>query len=419
MARPPVATTERRITHQIKVGNVAVGGGAPITVQSMTVTKTADVEGTLAQVYALAAAGADIVRCTCNEQAAAEGLARIVPRSPVPIVADVHFHHEMALAALDAGVHGLRLNPGNLRKPEEIKQIAAEARDRGVPIRIGVNAGSLHPDLYKRYGGATPEAHVESARMELAYFEEVDFRDVKISVKASNVPLMIEAYRLAADTFDHPLHLGVTEAGPPPAGLLKATAGIATLLAEGIGDTIRYSLTADPVEEARAGRQLLEALGLRERKGVDLIACPSCGRAEIDVIGVAKRAQALLEERNLPLQIAIMGCVVNGPGEAREADLGIAAGRKRGHLFIKGQIVRVVPEDEMVEALVAEAEKLAAEGIEARLAAADAGAAAEAEADRRALVESKGDDVNASEARVELIRKTIEHEHEVHPTSGS
>jgi len=405
------------LTRQIKVGSVAVGGGAPVSVQSMTITKTADVEGTLAQVYALAAAGADIVRCTCNEQAAAEGLARIVPRSPVPIVADVHFHHEMALAALDAGVHGLRLNPGNLRKPEEIKQIAAEARDRGVPIRIGVNAGSLHPELYKRFGGATPEALVESARMELAYFEEVDFHDVKISVKASNVPLMIEAYRLAADTFDHPLHLGVTEAGPPPAGLLKATAGIATLLAEGIGDTIRYSLTADPVEEARAGRQLLEALGLRERKGVDLIACPSCGRAEIDVIGVAKKAQALLEERDLPLQIAIMGCVVNGPGEAREADLGIAAGRKRGHLFIKGKIIRVVPEEEMVEALVAEAEKLVAEGIEARLAAADAGAEAEAEADRRALLEAKGDDVNASEARVELIRKTIEHEREAHPAT--
>ena len=257
-----------------------------------------------------------------------------------------------------------------------------------------MNAGSLHPELYKRFGGATPEALVESARMELAYFEEVDFHDVKISVKASNVPLMIESYRLASETFDHPLHLGVTEAGPPPAGLLKATAGIATLLSEGIGDTIRYSLTADPVEEARAGRQLLEALGLRERKGLDLIACPSCGRAEIDVIGVAKAAQAALENLNLPIQVAVMGCVVNGPGEAREADLGIAAGRKRGHLFIKGQIVRVVPEDQMVEALVEEAERLVAEGIEARLAAADSGAAAEAEADRAALVAEQGDDVN-------------------------
>ncbi len=382
-----------------------VGGGSPVTVQSMTTTKTADVDATLTQIYALAAAGADLVRCTCNEEEAAEGLAWIVPRSPVPIIADIHFHVEMALAALEAGVQGLRLNPGNLRKPHEIKLVAAEAKDRGVPIRIGVNAGSLHPDLYKKFGGATPEALVESARMELAYFAEVDFEDVKISVKASSVPLMIESYRLASETFDHPLHLGVTEAGPPPAGLLKGTAGIATLLAEGIGDTIRYSLTADPVEEARAGRQLLEALGLRERKGLDLIACPSCGRSEIDVIAVAKAAQEALEDRNLPIQVAVMGCVVNGPGEAREADIGIAAGRKRGHLFIKGKIVRVVPEDEMVEALVAEAERLVAEGVEARLAAADAGAEAEAEADRRDLLDAKGADANASESKVELIRK--------------
>jgi (E)-4-hydroxy-3-methylbut-2-enyl-diphosphate synthase len=407
----PVST--RRVTRQIRVGSVAVGGDAPISVQSMTTTKTADVEGTLAQIYALAAAGADIVRCTCNEQEAAEGLAHIVPRSPVPIIADIHFHHEMALGALAAGVQGLRLNPGNLRKEAEIKQVAAEAKDRGVPIRIGVNAGSLHPDLYKRYGGATPEALVESARMELAYFEEVGFNDVKISVKASSVALMIEAYRLASETFDHPLHLGVTEAGPPPAGLIKGTAGIATLLAEGIGDTIRYSLTADPVEEARAGRQLLEALGLRERKGLDLIACPSCGRAEIDVIGVARAAQEALESRNLPIQVAVMGCVVNGPGEAREADLGIAAGRKRGHLFIKGKIIRVVPEDEMVAALVEEAEKLVAEGIEARMAAADVGAEAEAEADRRALIENRGDDANHSAAKVEIIRKKI-HEDQAH-----
>jgi (E)-4-hydroxy-3-methylbut-2-enyl-diphosphate synthase len=407
MSRAARVGTERRRTRQIHVGTVAVGGDAPISVQSMTTTKTADVEGTLAQVYALAQAGADIVRCTCNEQEAAEALAHIVPRSPVPIVADIHFHHEMALGALEAGVQGLRLNPGNLRKEAEIKQVAAEAKDRGVPIRIGVNAGSLHPDLYKRFGGATPEALVESARMELAYFDEVGFSDVKISVKASSVALMIDAYRLASETFDHPLHLGVTEAGPPPAGLIKGTAGIATLLAEGIGDTIRYSLTADPVEEARAGRQLLEAMGLRERKGLDLIACPSCGRAEIDVIGVARAAQEALESRNLPIQVAVMGCVVNGPGEAREADLGIAAGRKRGHLFIKGKIIRVVPEDDMVAALVEEAEKLVAEGIEARLAAADAGAEAEAEADRRALFDARGDDANHSAAKVEIIRKTI------------
>ncbi|HUA95727.1 MAG TPA: flavodoxin-dependent (E)-4-hydroxy-3-methylbut-2-enyl-diphosphate synthase [Acidimicrobiales bacterium] len=395
----------RRATRQIRLGEVAVGGGAPVSVQSMTTTRTADVEGTLAQVYALAAAGADIVRCTCNEEPAAEGLAQIVPRSPVPIVADIHFHHEMAYAALEAGVQGLRLNPGNLRKESEIKQIAAEAGDRGVPIRIGVNAGSLHPDIYKKHGGATPEALVESARIELGYFEDVGFEDVKISVKASSVPLMIAAYRLAADTFDHPLHLGVTEAGPPPAGLLKGTAGIGTLLAEGIGDTIRYSLTADPVEEARAGRRLLETFGLRERKGLDLIACPSCGRAQVDVIAVAKAAEAALEDRNLPVQVAVMGCVVNGPGEARSADLGIAAGRHKGHLFIQGKIVRVVPEEAMVDELVAEAEKLVAEGVAARLAAADAGAEAEAEADRRALLDEKGADPNASEAKIDRIRR--------------
>ncbi len=399
--------TPRRKTRQIRVGSVLVGGDAPISVQSMTITKTADAEATLQQIYALAGAGADIVRCTCNEPEAAEGLARIVPRSPVPIVADIHFHYEMALAALEAGVHCLRLNPGNLRKPEEIKLVASECKDRGVPIRIGVNAGSLDKRLYEKYGGATPEAMVESAQIELAYFEEVDFHDVKISVKASNVPLMIESYRALSEVTDHPLHLGVTEAGPPPAGLVKATAGMATLLAEGIGDTIRYSLTADPVEEARAGRQLLEAMGLRERKGVDLIACPSCGRAEVDVIAIAKEAQAALEAKQLPIQVAIMGCVVNGPGEAREADLGIAAGRHRGHLFIKGQIVRVVPEDEMVEAVVAEAERLVAEGVEARLAAADRNAAAEAEADRRALLEQKGSDANQSEAKVDLIRKRL------------
>jgi len=303
-------------------------------------------------------------------------------------------------------VQGLRLNPGNLRKENEIKQIAAEAKDRGVPIRIGVNAGSLHPDLYKRYGGATPEALVESARMELAYFEEVGFDDVKISVKASSVALMIAAYRLAAETFDHPLHLGVTEAGPPPAGLLKGTAGIGTLLAEGIGDTIRYSLTADPVEEARAGRQLLEALGLRERKGLDLIACPSCGRAQVDVIAVAKAAQAALEDRHLPIQVAVMGCVVNGPGEARSADIGIAAGKHKGHLFIKGKIVGVVKEEDMVDALVAEAEKLVAEGVEARLAAADPTAEAEAEADRRELLEDGGDDPNATAVKINRIRES-------------
>jgi (E)-4-hydroxy-3-methylbut-2-enyl-diphosphate synthase len=408
MQAPDQVAAPRRKTRQIRVGNVLVGGDAPISVQSMTITKTADVEGTLQQVYALASAGADIVRCTCNEAEAAEGLAQIVPRSPVPIIADIHHQYRMALAALEAGVHGLRLNPGNIRNPEHIKAVAVEAKDRGVSIRIGVNAGSLDQRLYDKYGGATPEAMLESAQLELAYFEEVGFEDVKISVKASNVALMIQAYRLLAEHTDHPLHLGVTEAGPPPAGLIKATAGIATLLAEGIGDTIRYSLTADPVEEARAGRQLLEAMGLRERKTVDLIACPSCGRAEIDVIDVAQRAMAAFGERQIPLQVAVMGCVVNGPGEARDADLGIAAGRKKGHLFVKGQNIAVVPEDEMVEALVEWADFIMEHGVDAALSKADLKAAKEAaDADRAALLGEQGADVNRSAERVELIRKTV------------
>ena len=392
------------------MGDVPVGDGAPVSVQSMTITKTADVDGTLAQIYALAAAGADIVRCTCNDAEAAEGLARIVPRSPVPIVADIHHQYKMALAALEAGVACLRLNPGNIRRPEHIKTVAMEAKDRGVPIRIGVNGGSLDPKLYERYGGkVTPEAMVESAQMEMAYFDEVGFEDIKISVKASNVPLMIEAYRQLADVTDHPLHLGVTEAGPLPGGYIKATAGIATLLAEGIGDTIRYSLTADPVEEVRAGRQLLEAMGLRERKGVDLIACPSCGRAEVDVIGVAERAQKAFGERQIPLQVAVMGCVVNGPGEARDADLGIAAGNKRGHLFVKGENVAVVPEDEMVDTLVEWADYIVEHGTDAALDRArntKAEAKKAAAEDRARNLGERGDDANDSEAVVELIRKT-------------
>src|SRR6266540_5284255 len=379
----------RRKSRRLMVGSVAVGDGAPVSLQSMTTTKTADVEGTLQQIYDLAMAGCDIVRCTCNEPEAAEGLAQIVPRSPVPIVADIHHQHRMALAALEAGVHCLRLNPGNIRKPEHIKLVAQEAKARGVPIRIGVNGGSLDPSLYAKYGDkVTPEAMVESAERELAYFAEVGFEDVKISVKASSVPLMIEAYRQLSDAVDHPLHLGVTEAGPLPGGLLKATAGIATLLAEGIGDTIRYSLTADPIEEAKAGRVLLESLGLRERKNVDLISCPSCGRAEIDVIEVAQQAQAAFGDREIPLQVAVMGCVVNGPGEAKDADLGIAAGRNKGHLFVRGQNVAVVAEDEMVDALVEWAEVIHEHGVEAALERAKATRSAArqaAETDRRAL----------------------------------
>ena len=399
---------ERRRTRQIHVGKVAVGGDAAISVQSMTTTKTADVEGTLQQIYALAAAGCDIVRCTCNEQEAAEGLAQIVPRSPIPVIADIHHQYKMALAAMEAGVHGLRLNPGNIRRPEHIKAVAAEAKARDLPIRIGVNGGSLDPALYEKYGGIRPEAMVESALQEIAYFEDVDFHDYKISVKASNVPLMVEAYRQLSAATDAPLHLGVNEAGPPPADLVKATAGIATPLMEGIGDTIRYTLTADPVEEARAGRQLLEALGLRERKNVDLIACPSCGRAEIDVIDVANRAMQAFGDRKLPLQVAVMGCVVNGPGEAREADLGIAAGNKRGHLFVRGRNVAVVPESEMVDALVDWAEFIHEHGIDAALARVDTTIAErEAAKDRDRLLDDKGLDANHATEKIVEIRKTV------------
>src|SRR3954449_3263075 len=398
---------ERRRTRQIAVGPVLVGGDAPITVQSMTITKTADVESTLQQIYALAAAGCDIVRCTCNETEAAEGLAQIVPRSPIPIIADIHHQYKMALAAMEAGVHGLRLNPGNIRRPEHIKAVATECRDRNVPIRIGVNGGSLDPELYEEFGGIRPEAMVASALREIAYFDEVGFDLYKISVKASNVPLMVEAYRQLSEVTDAPLHLGVTEAGPPPAGLVKATAGLATLLLEGVGGTIRYSLTADPVEEARAGRQLLEALGLRERKNVDLIACPSCGRAEVDVIDVAKRAMAAFGERELPLQVAVMGCVVNGPGEAREADLGIAAGNKRGHLFVKGRNIAVVPEADMVDALVEWAEFIHVHGTDAAIARVDTALAErEAAKDRAKLMNDKGDDVNNAAERIVEIRRT-------------
>ncbi len=400
-------TFGRRKTRQIMVGNVPVGGGTPITVQSMTTTKTADVDGTLAQVYALAGSGADIVRITCNDVDAAQGLAEIVPRSPVPIVADIHFQYRLALAALEAGVQALRLNPGNIRKPDQIKAVATAAKERGVPIRVGVNGGSLDKDLLEKYGSAVPEALVESAQKEIRYLEEVDFTDIKISVKHSHVPSMIDSYRLLADTVDYPLHLGVTEAGPPPGGLIKSVAGIATLLQEGIGDTIRFSLTADPVEEAKAGRQLLEYLGLRERTSLDLIACPSCGRAEVDVVAVTAEAQERLEAEGLAIQVAVMGCVVNGPGEAREADIGIAAGKKRGHLFIKGQVVRVVPESEMVDALVDEARKLDEEGVEARLAAAEANAEEIAAATREQLIEIRGD-ANNTVARRAAVAEIAE-----------
>ena len=381
----------RRETRQIKLGKVGVGSDFPISVQSMTTTKTKDVESTLSQIYELASNGADIVRVTCNEVDAATGLVEITQRSPVPVVADVHFQYKLALAAIDAGVNGLRLNPGNIRKEQQIKEVAKEALSASIPIRIGVNGGSLDKDLLEKYGDATPEALVESALKELKYLEDVNFYDIKISVKHSNVQLMIESYRLLAEKVDYPLHLGVTEAGPLPGGLIKSTAGIGTLLSEGIGDTIRYSLTTDPVEEAKSGRALLEYLGLRERNSLDLIACPSCGRAEVDVIKVAEQAQDVLDNENIPLQVAVMGCVVNGPGEARSADLGIAAGKNKGHLFIKGEVVRVVNENEMVDALLSEARLIVEQGIDARLAAADENAADIARKDANDLINSQGD----------------------------
>ena len=393
----------RRKTRQIQIGKVGIGSDFPISVQSMTTTKTKDVESTLSQIYELASNGADIVRVTCNEIDAATGLVEITQRSPVPIVADVHFQYKLALAAIDAGVNGLRLNPGNIRKEQQIKEVAKEALSANIPIRIGVNGGSLDKDLLEKYGDATPEALVESALKELKYLEDVGFFDIKISVKHSNVPLMIESYRLLAEKVDYPLHLGVTEAGPLPGGLIKSTAGIGTLLSEGIGDTIRYSLTTDPVEEAKSGRALLEYLGLRERNSLDLIACPSCGRAEVDVIKVAEEAQDALNNENIPLQVAVMGCVVNGPGEARSADLGIAAGKNKGHLFIKGEVVRVVNEKEMVDALLSEAKLIIEQGIDARLAAADKNAAEIARKDANDLINSQGDINNFLERKKSVV----------------
>ena len=395
--------SNRRKTRQIQIGKVGIGSDFPISVQSMTTTKTKDVESTLSQIYELATNGADIVRVTCNEVDAATGLVEITQRSPVPIVADVHFQYKLALAAIDAGVNGLRLNPGNIRKEQQIKEVAKEALSANIPIRIGVNGGSLDKDLLEKYGDATPEALVESALKELKYLEDVDFHDIKISVKHSNVPLMIESYRLLAEKVDYPLHLGVTEAGPLPGGLIKSTAGIGTLLSEGIGDTIRYSLTTDPVEEAKSGRALLEYLGLRERNSLDLIACPSCGRSEVDVIKVAEEAQDALNNENIPLQVAVMGCVVNGPGEARSADLGIAAGKNKGHLFIKGEVVRVVNEKEMVDALLSEAKLIVEQGIDARLAAADKNAAEIARKDANDLINSQGDINNFLERKKSVV----------------
>jgi (E)-4-hydroxy-3-methylbut-2-enyl-diphosphate synthase len=357
---------ERRKTRQIAIGDVTIGGDAPVRVQSMTTTKTADINATLQQIASLVATGVDIVRVAVPHWDDAEALVAIAAKSTVPVVADIHFQWKYAMAALEAGIQGLRINPGNIKYHDKVRLIAREAKARGVPIRIGVNAGSLEKELLARYGAPTPEALVESALHEARILEDEDFFDIKISVKHSNPRVMIEAYRQLAEACDYPLHLGVTEAGPMPMGGIKSAVGIGALLAEGIGDTIRVSLTDDPVDEVKVGTQILQALGLR-RRGLDLVACPSCGRAEVDVLGLTKQVHEALEREGLkvPIRVAVMGCVVNGPGEAREADLGIAAGKGQGFLVVKGQVIDKIPEDRFVERLIEEARRIAGERTDA------------------------------------------------------
>jgi (E)-4-hydroxy-3-methylbut-2-enyl-diphosphate synthase len=352
----------RRKTRRIKVGWVEVGGDAPVRVQSMTTTKTADVNATLQQMASLVAAGVEIVRVAVPHWEDAKALREIAAHATVPVIADIHFQWKYAMAALEGGIHGLRINPGNIKYQDKVRLIAREAKARGVPIRIGVNAGSLEKDLLAKHGAPTAEALVESALNEVRILEDEDFLDIKISVKHSSARTMIQAYRMLAEKCDYPLHLGVTEAGPMPMGGVKSAVGIGTLLAEGIGDTIRVSLTDDPVEEVKVGNWILQSLGLR-RRGLDLVACPSCGRAEVDVLGLTKQVNEALEREGLkaPIRVAVMGCVVNGPGEAREADLGIAAGKGQGFLVVKGEVKAKVPEDRFVEVLLAEARKMAAE----------------------------------------------------------
>jgi (E)-4-hydroxy-3-methylbut-2-enyl-diphosphate synthase len=353
---------ERRRSRQVRVGWVEVGGDAPVRVQSMTTTKTSDVNATLQQMAALVAAGCEIVRVAVPHREDAEALRQIAEHATIPVVADIHFQWRYAMMALEAGIHGLRINPGNIKYQDKVRLIAREARARGVPIRIGVNAGSLERPLLEKHGRPSAEALVESALNEARILEDEDFTDIKISVKHSNPAEMIEAYRLLARRCAYPLHLGVTEAGPMPSGGIKSAVGIGTLLAEGIGDTIRVSLTDDPVEEVKVGNWILGSLGLKKR-GLDLVACPSCGRAEVDVLGLTKQVNEALEREGItaPIRVAVMGCVVNGPGEAREADLGIAAGKGYGQLIVRGQVqANRIPEDEFVDALVAEARKLAA-----------------------------------------------------------
>jgi (E)-4-hydroxy-3-methylbut-2-enyl-diphosphate synthase len=356
----------RRKTKPLPIGNVVVGGGAPIAVQSMTNTKTADVAATLRQVYALTELGCEIVRVAVPDGAAAAALPELVAHSPVPLIADIHFDHRLALAALRAGIAGLRLNPGNIRDPEKIREVVREAKGRETPIRVGVNAGSL-PPLPALAEGETPpstaQRMVEAARWEIGILEELGFDLIKVSLKAFDVPTMVEAYRLLAPKVPYPFHLGVTEAGTPRSGAVRSAIGIGILLAEGIGDTIRVSLAADPTEEIPVCWEILNTLNLR-RRGPTVIACPTCGRIEIDLIPLVSKVEEHFQRLGKPITVAVMGCVVNGPGEARQADVGIAGGKGRGVIFRKGQVVRTVDEKDFLSALIEEGERVIAEMAE-------------------------------------------------------
>lgn len=358
---PAKPLARRRESRQIMVGTVPVGGNAPVSVQSMTTTLTSDVNATLQQIAELTASGCQIVRVAVPSQDDADALPQIARKSQIPVIADIHFQPKYVFAAIEAGCAAVRVNPGNIIKfDDKIGEIARAAKDTGTPIRIGVNAGSLDPRLYEKYGKATPEALVESALWECSLFEKYDFRDIKISVKHNDPVVMIQAYRLLAKACDYPLHLGVTEAGPSFQGTIKSAVAFGALLAEGIGDTIRVSLSAPPVEEVKVGNQILESLGLRTR-GLEIVSCPSCGRAQVDVYTLADQVAAALDGVNVPLRVAVMGCVVNGPGEAREADLGVASGNGKGQIFVRGEVIKTVPESRIVETLVEEAIRLAEE----------------------------------------------------------
>ncbi|MFE1763858.1 flavodoxin-dependent (E)-4-hydroxy-3-methylbut-2-enyl-diphosphate synthase [Streptomyces angustmyceticus] len=360
-APAPTLTTRRR-TRQLQVGAVGIGSDHPIAVQSMTTTVTADVNATLQQIAELTTAGCDIVRVACPTQDDADALAAIAAKSPIPVIADIHFQPRYVFAAIEAGCAAIRVNPGNIKKfDDQVKDIARAAKDHGTPIRIGVNAGSLDGRLLAKHGRATPEALVESALWEASLFAEHDFHDVKISVKHNDPVIMVRAYELLAEACDYPLHLGVTEAGPAFQGTVKSAVAFGALLRQGIGDTIRVSLSAPPVEEIKVGTQILQALNLRPRK-LDIVSCPSCGRAQVDVYKLAAEVTAALEGMDVPLRVAVMGCVVNGPGEAREADLGVASGNGKGQIFVRGEVIRTVPESRIAETLIEEALRLAASG---------------------------------------------------------